>query len=74
MDGLLEEIILQTRDRGAWRRLAGIVLTVLFVLFSILQRNRSATVTKEAKARAKELTAFGRRLKSQIAKSAAASA
>jgi hypothetical protein len=55
---LLEEVTQQTRSRGDWGRVAGIALTVLFVLFSALRRGRSRTIANEAKASGKMRRAY----------------
>ena len=54
IDGVLQ----QSRSRSDWRRLIGIVVTVLFILFSSIRRSRSATIGKEQLARGKVRLAY----------------
>lgn len=58
LGNLVEAILQEGRSRRNWRRLVGIVLTLLFVLLSSLRRGRSRTIGREGRARRKAQVAY----------------
>lgn len=50
LGNLLDAVLQEGRSRGDWRRLVGIVLTLLFVFFSSVKRSRSRTLAREDRA------------------------
>ena len=58
LGNLVDAILQEGRSRGDWRRLVGIVLTLLFVFFSSVKRSRSKTLAREDRAAQKAQRAY----------------
>ncbi len=58
LGNLLDAVLQEGRSRGDWRRLVGIVLTLLFVFFSSVKRSRSRTLAREDRAAQKAQRAY----------------
>ena len=58
LGNLVDAILQEGRSRGDWRRLVGIVLTLLFVFFSSVKRSRSKTLAREDLAAQKAQRAY----------------
>ncbi len=58
LGNLVDAILQEGRSRGDWRRLVGIVLTLLFVFFSSVKRSRSRTLVREDRAAQKASRAY----------------
>ncbi len=58
LGNLVDAILQEGRSRGDWRRLVGIVLTLLFVFLSSVKRSRSKTLAREDRAAQKTQRAY----------------
>ena len=58
LGNLVDVVRQEGRSRGDWRRLAGIVLTLLIVFLSSVKRSRSKTLVREDRAAQKAQRAY----------------